>query len=170
MNFSCHVGSDPTDQEFFTSGSLVPTFVASVVIDAPVAEVFAFHERPDALGRLSPAFPPVRVVHRSGGIEAGAVVELRIGPVAWTARHTAYEKDRLFIDEQERGPFASWVHRHEFEDLGDGRTRLTDRVTYALPGGAVVNAAARPFATLALRQMFRHRHRVTKAVCEAGQR
>ena len=90
-------------------------FVKDVLIDAPVEVVFAFHEREDALELLSPPFPPLRVLRNSGGIQAGARVELRIAwVVRWSALHTAYEKNRLFVDEQVRGPFASWVHRHEF--------------------------------------------------------
>lgn len=143
----------------------VPTFVKSVLIDAPRDVVFGFHERDDALSLLSPPFPPLRVLSRSGGLKTGARVELRIGPVRWVALHTAYEKNRLFIDEQMEGPFASWVHRHEFEDLA-GKTRLTDRVSYRLPGGAVVNALAGWTIALGLHQMFRHRHAVTKGVCE----
>ena len=109
-------------------------FVRSVVVDAPVAVLFAFHERPDALALLTPAFPPIRVVQHVGGIEAGARVVLRVGLViTWVALHTAYERDRLFVDEQMAGPFALWVHRHEFEDLGR-QARLTDRVTYQVPG------------------------------------
>jgi ligand-binding SRPBCC domain-containing protein len=142
----------------------VPTFVKSVVIDAPVEAVFAFHERADALALLSPPFPPMRVVQKTGGIEAGARVELRIGPIRWVALHTAYEKDRLFVDEQVEGPFARWVHRHEFEDLGVA-TRLTDRVEYLLPGGSAVNALAAGPVKLGLLAMFRHRHRVTRRYC-----
>lgn len=58
------------------------TFTATVVIDAPVERVFAFHERDDALDLLLPKFPPSRVVRRVGGLQPGAIVELQIGPVA----------------------------------------------------------------------------------------
>ena len=108
------------------------------MIDAPVDEVFRFHERDDALALLSPAFPPVRRIGGTGGIGTGARVELRVGLIRWVALHTAYEKDRLFVDEQIHGPFAKWVHRHEFESAG-GKTRLTDRIEYDLPGGSLVN-------------------------------
>jgi ligand-binding SRPBCC domain-containing protein len=146
---------------------MTTTFVARVLIDAPVAEVFAFHERPDALALLTPAFPPVRVVQQSGGIAAGARVVLRVGRVIpWVALHTAYEKDRLFVDEQVRGPFARWVHRHEFDDIG-GRTRLTDRVTFELPGGSLLNRLAAPLVRLGLTRMFAHRHAATRRMCEA---
>ena len=142
----------------------MPTFVRSVVIDAPVETVFAFHEREDALPLLTPPFPPVRLVSKTGGLEPGSRVELRVGFLRWVAVHTAYEKDRLFVDEQREGPFALWVHRHEFEDLGCA-SRLTDRVQYLLPGGPLVNLLFAWTVTLGLHQMFRHRHKVTRQLC-----
>lgn len=123
--------------------------------------VFAFHEREDALTLLSPAFPPVTVISRTGGIQAGARVVLRIGPITWIASHTEYQRNRLFVDEQVSGPFARWVHRHEFADEG-GRCRLTDRVSFELPGGRVVNALFGRAVALGLRPMFHHRHAVTR--------
>ena len=140
-------------------------FVKSVLIDAPVAAVFRFHEREDALALLTPPFPPVRLVSRKGGIDNGARVELRVGVFRWVALHTAYEKDRLFVDEQIHGPFAKWVHRHEFEAAGL-KTRLTDRVEYELPGGSLINRLFGWTVSLGLRNMFAHRHRVTRQVCE----
>ena len=147
------------------AGSSVPTFVESVLIDAPVVSVFRFHEREDALSLLTPAFPPVWLISRTGGIETGARVELRVGVFRWVALHTAYEKDRLFVDEQIHGPFAKWVHRHEFETDGP-KTRLTDRIVYELPGGSLVNTVFGWTVRLGLRNMFAHRHRVTKKICE----
>jgi ligand-binding SRPBCC domain-containing protein len=146
----------------------VPTFVKSVVIDAPVDEVFRFHERHDAFALLSPAFPPVSRIGGTGGIETGARVELRVGGIRWVALHTAYEKDRLLVDEQIRGPFAKWVHRHEFEAAG-GKTRLTDRIEYELPGGSLVNKLFGWTVIPGLRNMFARRHRVTREICEKRQ-
>jgi len=148
-----------------TVRGFVPKFVRIVVIDAPVETVFGFHEREDALARLSPGFPRVRVVHRTGGLEVGSRVELRIGPFPWIALHTAYEKNRLFVDEQIQGPFHRWIHRHEFEDLGC-RTRLTDRVEYRLRGGIVVEAIFGWIVKLGLSRMFQERHSATKRFCE----
>jgi ligand-binding SRPBCC domain-containing protein len=139
----------------------LPTFVKSTLFDAPVESVFAFHEREDALALLSPAFPPVTVISRTGGIQTGARVVLRIGPITWIAAHTAYERNRLFVDEQVSGPFARWVHRHEFTNE-QGRCRLTDRVSFDLPGGRIVNAVFGWAVALGLRPMFQHRHAVTR--------
>ena len=137
------------------------------MIAAPVEQVFAFHEREDALQLLSPAFPPVRLVSRTGGIEKGARVELSVGPLQWIACHTDYQKNRLFVDQQTRGPFKQWVHRHIFEAVGD-QTRLTDHIEYQLPGGWFVNALFGWAVKPGLIQMFQHRHRVTKRLCEQG--
>lgn len=145
----------------------VARFVESVVVHAPITEVFAFHERDDALPRLSPPFPPVRVIRRDGGIRPGARVDLRIGPIRWLALHTVYDANRLFVDEQLEGPFASWVHRHEFEAIDAQTTRLTDRVTFTLPGGPIVNTLLGRVVALSLVPMFRFRHRTTRAACEA---
>jgi ligand-binding SRPBCC domain-containing protein len=143
----------------------VPAFVRTVLIDAPVEAVFAFHERDDALARLSPPFPRVHVIRKTGGIEAGSRVELRIGRFRWVALHTGFEKNRLFVDEQTQGPFHRWIHRHEFEEI-DGRTRLTDRVEYRLRGGLAVEAVFGWIVKLALGRMFRARHSATKKFCE----
>jgi len=143
----------------------VPIFAKSVLIDAPVETVFAFHEREDAISILSPAFPAIQMIGMTAGIRSGSRVELRVGPFSWIALHTEYEKDRLFVDEQIKGPFAKWIHRHEFEDAA-GKTRLTDRIEFQLPGGALINVLFGWVVNLGLRPMFKHRHRVTKQVCE----
>ncbi|MBM3738365.1 MAG: SRPBCC family protein [Acidobacteria bacterium] len=139
----------------------MPVFVKSLLVNAPVEDVFRFHERQDALRLLSPPFPPVRIVSRVGtAIEAGTRVELRVGWIRWVAQHTAYEKNRLFVDEQIDGPFTKWIHRHEFEAVG-GKTLLTDRIEYSLPGGPLVNVLFGWIVLIGLRNMFAYRHRVT---------
>lgn len=63
--------------------------------------------------------------------------------VTWRARHfgvwftmtskiTALDRPSLFVDQQVRGPFKSFVHEHRFEPLGDG-CRMTDIITVASP-------------------------------------
>ncbi|NET69780.1 MAG: cyclase [Sphaerospermopsis sp. SIO1G2] len=140
------------------------------VINAPVEVVWKFHERSDILQLLTPPWQPVQVVRREGGLEEGAITEFKLflGPVplTWLARHTKFEKYRLFTDEQISGPFESWVHRHEFAQE-DGKTRLTDNITYILPGGEGVEFAAGWLIQTQLEAMFRYRHFITKQECES---
>ncbi len=141
-------------------------FVQRSHLPFPADRVFDWHARPGALERLTPPFAPVRVVERSGrGIEPGARIVLRIpvGPagVTWVAEHRALEPGRLFRDVQVRGPFARWDHTHRFVPEGPHASILEDRVLYALPGGAVVNAVGAPVVHGMLTGMFGYRHRVT---------
>ena len=142
-------------------------FEYSSVIPASREKVWEFHERPDAIERLTPPGQRVQVISRSGGLEAGAEVVFRVyllGPISirWVARHTACERYRQFTDEQIEGPFRYWHHVHEFETHGDGM-RLTDRISFDVFGGP-------PAAWLVRRQltsMFQHRHEVTRAAAAA---
>jgi len=148
----------------------VGSFRYSSWFDAPVDEVFAFHEHPKALRRLTPPNQRLDVLQQTNGIQEGSRVVIRayLGfiPIQWHARHTVYEKDQLFVDEQVRGPFHRWVHRHEFSPESGG-TRLTDSISYSMKGGDVAEFFAGWFVNWQLRNMFKWRHKVTKMFCES---
>jgi len=145
------------------------TFEYSSIIVAPVDVVFAFHERPDALELLTPGGYQVVIVAQQGNIEEGGIKVLRIkvGPLRlrWVAHHIAYEKNRLFIDEQREGPFTAWVHAHHFADC-EGETRLTDAIEFALPGGITAEKLVGWVVKRKLQKMFEYRHALTKRMCE----
>ena len=144
-------------------------FVFSTRIDAPVEVVFAFPEKPEALETLTPPRQKMEVLRREGGIRPGGEVEfrLRLGPVwlKWHARHTGYEQNRLFTDEQVSGPFRKWVHRHCFV-AANGGTQLTDEIECSLPGGSLADLLFGWLVTLQLARLFAFRHRVTKRIAE----
>ncbi|CDN15397.1 MAG: SRPBCC family protein [Richelia sp.] len=144
-------------------------FHYSSVINAPVETVWEFHERPDILQLLTPPWQPVEVIRREGGLDVGAMTQfnLFIGliPITWLAKHTEYNKYCLFTDEQVSGPFQSWMHRHKFADE-NGKTRLTDEISFSLPGGEPIEFMAGWLIQTQLESMFRYRHKVTKRECE----
>nr|MDT0666204.1 SRPBCC family protein [Micromonospora sp. DSM 115978] len=55
-------------------------------------------------------------------------------PITMTSRITALEFPVMFIDEQVKGPFASFRHVHEFQAVPGG-TVMTDRVEFKAPFG-----------------------------------
>ncbi|MCX6592664.1 MAG: SRPBCC family protein [Acidobacteria bacterium] len=137
-------------------------FEYSSLILAPVEKVFAFHERADAIQLLTPAIMMPRVTRlRGSGLEAGVelIVTTLAGP--WHARHTAYEKNRLFVDEIVEGPMKQWRHEHRFTTEGP-YTRLTDSIRFVPKGPAFL-------VKLGLTGLFWFRHRVTKRWCEGPQ-
>ncbi|HEY3502695.1 MAG TPA: TIGR01777 family oxidoreductase [Actinocatenispora sp.] len=137
------------------------TFRSEAVVDRPVDEVFAWHERPGALRRLLPPWEPITVVQEAPDLTEGAEAVLRLsGPKTitprWVSRHTGYRPPHEFTDVQVSGPFAAWRHRHAFEPAGGG-CRLVDEVTYDLPLRAGNWAAS--VTEGRLRRMFAYRHR-----------
>ena len=114
------------------------TFVKETRITATPEEVWAFHERPDALKLLTPPFDRIRIVRPPASLAAGTevVLKTRIGPFWKTivAVHTASRRPEFFEDIMRRGPFAHWRHRHLF--LPDpGGTLLRDEIEYLPPLG-----------------------------------
>jgi ligand-binding SRPBCC domain-containing protein len=86
---------------------------------------------------------------------------------SWHVRIAQLEPPTLMVDEMLRGPFAAWRHEHRLTELPDGRTRLTDHVTYRLPGGPLGRLADTPVVRRLLRSTFRSRHERTRALLEA---
>jgi uncharacterized protein (TIGR01777 family) len=130
--------------------------VYSSVVDAPTYEVFDWHTRPGAITRLSPPWQPVRVVAEADSLQNGRAELGLPGGLRWVADHQpdGYDPPRRFVDSIGTEGLASWPvrlavrwrHTHDFDDLGDERTRMTDRVATPIPASA-------------LRAMFAYRHR-----------
>ena len=128
----------------------------SSVVDAPRDEVFAWHSRPGAFNRLSPPWTPLRLVTEATSLKDGRATLALPGGLRWVAVHQAdsYDPPRRFVDTIGGDGLASlpariavrWRHTHEFEDAGDNRTRVIDRVDTPVPGPA-------------LRPIFVYRHR-----------
>jgi uncharacterized protein len=141
------------------------TFEHSSVLPFSAADVFAYHARPGAFRRLVPSWEPVRFGGEPTPLVEGHVerVRVRIGPFwhRWEARISEVRPGRGFSDVQVSGPFRSWRHVHDIEPLGPDSCRLTDRIHFAIPGGALGALVAKGSIQNRLRRMFRYRHDVT---------
>jgi ligand-binding SRPBCC domain-containing protein len=128
-------------------------------------DVFAFFSRAENLDEITPDFLRFRIVTPLPiALERGARIEYELRlfgvAIAWRTFIEAFESPALFVDVQERGPYARWVHRHEFhvleerESTGGGArrecTEMIDRVDYALPLGRL----AAPVHALVVRRML----------------
>lgn len=134
-------------------------------IEAPAAEVCAWHARPETFERLTPPGEHVKIIERIGGIERGARVTIQFGrwPFSrrWVAEHQDYEVGHYFSDIQVSGPFAYWRHTHTFEPDGLSACILEDRVEYALPFGFLGRWLAGNYVRRKLEKLFEHRHCTT---------
>jgi ligand-binding SRPBCC domain-containing protein len=100
----------------------------------PLERVFAFFSNPENLPRIMPAASATKLIalHRTppatqpdnpsdkvAGVGTTIVTSFRAFPplpfrAQWIARITEFEWNHHFADVQDKGPFKSWHHRHEF--------------------------------------------------------
>ncbi len=126
-------------------------------------EVFAWHERPGALERLTPPWADMTVEEREGGIADGGrvVLRIRLGPtsVKWVLRHHGFEPGRVFQDQQVEGPFGRWNHAHRFLPRDGGGTIVEDEIDLDPPLGSAGAVLAPSVIRSELGRLFAFRHR-----------
>ncbi len=139
-------------------------------VDQDPARVAAFHTSPDSMAAITPP-PIVTRMHRAPDrLHEGAEMDFTLWlgplPLRWSARIEDVGPER-FTDVQQRGPFDSWVHRHAFEPLGDGRTAVVDRIEARLRRHPVWGAIGVAM-WLGLPLLFRYRAWRTRRLLESG--
>lgn len=138
----------------------MPEFRTRYRVKAPLSAVVKFHEREDALARLTP--PPLQldVLAREPLAEGSRLVfRLGLGPlgIIWEAIHQDVDLQHGFTDEQRRGPLQFWRHRHTFFPQSDGYTVIEEHITYAYRPGWRSLWTWLVFSPLGLHLLFAYR-------------
>ncbi len=148
-------------------------FLYETDVALPIETVFRFHESPANLPRLVEGWPGFAMLRNDGDIRVGSrtwvLQSIALGvPVAMGFRHTAYEPPLRFEEEMFHGPYRSFVHTHEFEEV-EGGTRVRDRLSVTLPwcygGELALRVAIAPW----MRRFFAYRHHRLAALVESGE-
>jgi hypothetical protein len=77
-------------------------------------------------------------------------------PLGWLTRIEEWEPKRSFTDVQLRGPYARWIHRHDFVPDAGG-TWVRDRVEYVLPLAPLSDPGHTLFVRPTLERIFAYR-------------
>jgi len=128
-----------------------------------------FFSAPGNLARITPPWLDFRVISDPPpDIYPGLLIIYRISPLPgitsnWISVITRVERPRCFVDEQSKGPYRLWRHRHDFEAV-EGGVLMTDHVEYALPFGLFGNLAHRPIVRPRLEKIFAYRRKALEDI------
>jgi ligand-binding SRPBCC domain-containing protein len=140
------------------------------LIERPIETVFAFFSLAENLQRITP--PDLSFEIKTPlpiEMAKGTLIDYRIRlmgvPMRWRTLISEWNPPYEFVDEQLKGPYLKWHHRHRFESVGDS-TRMTDRVIYRVPGGPLEGLVHRMFIAPQLEKIFNHRQQAIKSLFE----
>ncbi len=131
---------------------------AQLWLPVPRADVFPFFADAGNLEQITPPWLKFEILTpRPIAMKPGALIDYRISlrglPMRWRTEISVWAPPCRFVDHQLRGPYRQWVHEHTFDER-DGGTLCTDRVDYAVLGGALIE---RLFVRRDVRRIFEHR-------------
>lgn len=137
-----------------------------IVVNTDITEMWDFFSKPKNLSKITPKDMMFKIV--SGNAEqtyAGQVIVYKVNVLPfirmqWVTEITQCIKGKMFIDEQRFGPYRFWHHQHLFEDLGSGKTKMTDIVHYKLPLVPFAGLVNRLLVKRQLDKIFNYRTKV----------
>lgn len=83
----------------------------------------------------------------------------------WRTIITDYEINKYFVDQQLKGPYAFWHHKHTFSASGSS-TQINDTVHYSLPLGIAGRIANAIFVRKMLHKIFNYRQNIINKIFE----
>ncbi len=107
-------------------------------INLPRDQVFDFFADAGNLERITPPALKFQIISPQPiEIRKGALIDYRLRmrgiPISWQTEISVWDPPYEFVDQQLRGPYRQWIHRHTFTAVGPSETVMEDEVRYRLP-------------------------------------
>lgn len=133
-------------------------------LDLPRDEVFTFFSDAINLERITPPELNFHIITPQPiKIERGSLIDYQLKlhgiPMKWRTEISVWDPPFEFVDQQLRGPYKQWIHRHTFTQLAPDKTLIEDEVRYRLPLEPLGDIA-HFFVRRQLEYIFDHRQKV----------
>jgi len=143
---------------------------SELAIQKSIDEVFSFFQEPKNLSKITPSNLDFNIITPSPIVmKVGTLIDYTIKVIGikihWRTLISSFNPPHDFVDEQLRGPYKYWHHKHEFVSCGE-ETIIRDNVTYALPFGVFGRLAHKVFVFRQLCKIFDYRARIIKSIFE----
>lgn len=134
---------------------------ATQLIPLPRSQLFPFFADARNLTVITPPRMGFRIrTPEPIAMQEGTLIDYTVRvagvPVRWRTLISRWDPPNEFADEQLRGPYALWHHRHRFTAVSPQATRMDDEVLFRLPFAPLGNVAL-PFVKGELRRIFEYR-------------
>lgn len=134
------------------------------ILPISLNETFEFFSDPKNLEELTPGRLSFEVKETSPlPVEEGTTIryllKIWVFPAEWISEITNWNPPHEFSDIMRKGPYKRWEHRHGFEEIDGGKTRISDDVTYELPLGLLGLIGGGMFVRWDVTSIFRYRAR-----------
>jgi ligand-binding SRPBCC domain-containing protein len=126
--------------------------------------VWDFISSPENLALITPAFMKFEIIGDIAGVSKmypGQIIEYFVRPLAgikmhWVTEITYVKEKEYFVDQQMKGPYQLWHHKHFLKKV-DGGVEMIDIVHYIAPFGFLGELANTLFIEKQLKTIFDYR-------------
>jgi ligand-binding SRPBCC domain-containing protein len=133
-------------------------------LNVPLRKAWEFFSAPENLQKITPdhmEFIITSEVNKKA--YAGQIITYKVGILPgikqnWVTEIIQVKDYHFFIDEQRFGPYKMWHHEHWFEDVQNGKTLMSDKISYKIPFGFLGSIAQKLFIKKQLKSIFEHRY------------
>ncbi len=133
-------------------------------VNSPVNNVFSYFSEAKNLEKITPDYLNFKILGmNTDKIESGSLIDYKLQihglPFKWKTRINDFNDGHSFVDEQLKGPYSKWVHKHDFIPVKQG-TLISDRVVYKIPLGFLGKLVAGWFIKRDVTNIFNFRNSV----------
>lgn len=140
------------------------TFKRTQFVNSPLNEVFYFFSEAKNLETITPPYLNFKILKTStADIQKGTLIDYQLKlhgiPFKWKTHIKDFQQNKMFIDEQIKGPYKKWIHTHSFKEK-DGGTLIEDHVVYKIPLGGLGKLLLGKYIKSDLEKIFSYREKI----------
>jgi ligand-binding SRPBCC domain-containing protein len=132
--------------------------------------VFAFFSDAANLNRITPNWLHFQILNPEVKLQKGSLIKYRLRlrgiPIKWISEISEWNPPDYFVDTQIKGPYRTWIHKHEFIPDRDS-TRMIDEVQYLVPGAFLEPVINKFFVEPDIRRIFEFRTKTIEKIFQS---